>query len=838
MSGKSISLMTISAFACFLLLAMIAQPVSTGSANVVCSLDKSVISPGISTTLTYTLGNVVNANTTIMVWDPSENPVWSKLEGDQGPGIHQVSWDGTFDNGTAVPGGQYTITVTVVNDTYYGLNDPQCVAVNNSGYVYLTDSNSGAGLVYVFAPDGTLLTQILGLQGPKGIAVNNTGYVYVADNTAGVVDVYAPDNTLAMQLTLGYSPSGIAVNQSGYAYVTELLTPSVHILRPDGTELTRLTVFDPYAPIAVAFNNSGYVFVAVANFVSQSGEVYVYGPGDNMPSGTLMGQIMDYKPQGIFVDSFGLVYVTTSTGFVDIYSLEGTTPVNILSGFGFPQGIAQDTNGNLYVVDNGWNALTEIFNGVGGRAEVVVNDLSPSVSGSPTPSNPPPIPTFEPAAGPTSTPTPTPTPIPPPIVLPPTVTHTSNDNVSAIDITLDPANLINGYNVGNTVNHTFTINGTGNTSITMIVNGNVVDDNGQRALNNTTITLLIPSEAGHNTTVTQSFLYPGNVSVPLDINFTVTDTMTGPQQSAVAQTLATMDTLVALFTSQLPNGSSGGTVTSAPPTAPPAPQTIAATNSGGSLFSVITPGSSVSRGTGSGTGSGDLTGPAQSGSSGAGGPSGTSPTPPADSSDRALAVVAIPPLVPGASQLTSRTPQLTTQISQGISQMMVGGLCPPGGSVPGIGGGFSSSGNSGRWQIELSQWSLGLFLQAINTVPTPAPQANNTTYQYFAIFGYNNTDSTASLLNTSVTRDPVDPSYVTISTPDMAYYDAYIFTELQHATPGDSAAVGNSGLFGDQPVLFGLTWVSLGVILLALLIVLSAAVGILMVTSRSGKMKK
>jgi hypothetical protein len=81
--------------------------------------------------------------------------VWSRLEGIQTAGVYSEAWDGTFNNGTHVPDGQYNIKVTVENvatlgslgsDTsqfYY----PQGVAVDAAGSIYVP------GALYAVALD-------------------------------------------------------------------------------------------------------------------------------------------------------------------------------------------------------------------------------------------------------------------------------------------------------------------------------------------------------------------------------------------------------------------------------------------------------------------------------------------------------------------------------------------------------------------------------------------------------------------------------------------------------------------------------------------------------------
>jgi len=68
------------------------------------------------------------------------------------------------------------------------LNNPNDVAVDNLGHVYVADDHNGR--LQVFTPDGEFLAKIGGygsdppvFSGVLGVAVNEDGVVYVSDNS-------------------------------------------------------------------------------------------------------------------------------------------------------------------------------------------------------------------------------------------------------------------------------------------------------------------------------------------------------------------------------------------------------------------------------------------------------------------------------------------------------------------------------------------------------------------------------------------------------------------------------------------------------------------------------
>jgi DNA-binding beta-propeller fold protein YncE len=122
--------------------------------------------------------------------------------------------------------------------TAAGLNFPNGMAVDDAGYVYVTDGNNGRLLV--IDPDDQVVGQVgrgvgdgnLGL--PRGITIDDKGHVYVADATGQGVFVYAPYTAGERGLAyLGFFggegvsngafqyPNGIAVDQRGRVYVTD-----------------------------------------------------------------------------------------------------------------------------------------------------------------------------------------------------------------------------------------------------------------------------------------------------------------------------------------------------------------------------------------------------------------------------------------------------------------------------------------------------------------------------------------------------------------------------------------------------------------------------------------
>ncbi len=116
--------------------------------------------------------------------------------------------------------------------------NPQAIAINETGYVYVLDS--GNDRVQIFDPMGNYISQFGSdgsgngyLNNPWGIAINGSGDVYITDQGNYRVEIFSQMGYYLGQfqyaswgLSNGYyeEPYGIAINASGTVYVEDSVT--------------------------------------------------------------------------------------------------------------------------------------------------------------------------------------------------------------------------------------------------------------------------------------------------------------------------------------------------------------------------------------------------------------------------------------------------------------------------------------------------------------------------------------------------------------------------------------------------------------------------------------
>jgi len=289
-------------------------------------------------------------------------------------------------------------------------NNPQGVAVDSKGNIYVSDSFNNsireitpAGVVTTVAGNGTAgytdgPAASAEFYDPQGLALDAQGNLYVADlgnnvirkiSTIGVVTTFAGNGIPgyvdgAGNIAAFNGPHGIAFDTQGNLYVADRTNCLIRKITPAGVVNTfagnKIVGYIDATGTAAEFNNpnglavdaTGNIYVAdQGNYairkVTPAGVVTTIAGAPSQPNLINLPSAitLDSKGNAYIVDEGGRVLEFTTTNV--LYNLAGNANVfgfvngtNTTVQFNNPQGIAVDANGNVYIADQYNNSIRKM----------------------------------------------------------------------------------------------------------------------------------------------------------------------------------------------------------------------------------------------------------------------------------------------------------------------------------------------------------------------------------------------------------------------------------------------------------------------------------------------
>jgi DNA-binding beta-propeller fold protein YncE len=266
---------------------------------------------------------------------------------------------------------------------FYDLTKPQGVAVSSDGSrIYVTQTGGSRETLVLdgrgttlgsLKPPATTVEQAYQL----GVAVNPvTGQVWTTDRTDGKVFIYEADGTYVREFDPGlalanWQPLGIGFDQQGDAFIADVgggLTQT-HEFSPAGTLIRDIGASASLDhPNGIAVDGSGNLYVTDTG----NGRLLVFdGSGAQVgivERGTSAGNLG--LPVGIGIDDRGHILVADSSGaavqayapikagdpgpsYINAFGAEGSTD----GAFAYPNGLAADGRGRVYIADWGNDRL-------------------------------------------------------------------------------------------------------------------------------------------------------------------------------------------------------------------------------------------------------------------------------------------------------------------------------------------------------------------------------------------------------------------------------------------------------------------------------------------------
>jgi DNA-binding beta-propeller fold protein YncE len=258
----------------------------------------------------------------------------------------------------------------------YGPSKPTGIAVNPDGSRIYVTQTSGDTAVFVLDNQGNLINTIGAPTATSDhvfvfVALNPlTGELYVSDRPMAQIEIYDANGTWLRQFEppaslAGWQPLGVNFSGDGHLFVTDAADSSVHefdeagqLLRTVGTtgefSFPNAALTDAAGRLYIADSNNGRVVV-----LDRSGQIL--GVIRRGPSAGDLGM-----PRGMAMDDQGQLFVVdTADHTVKVYR-PSSDPVGVPSylgtfgqpgigegAFRFPNAVATDTRGRIYVAD--WN---------------------------------------------------------------------------------------------------------------------------------------------------------------------------------------------------------------------------------------------------------------------------------------------------------------------------------------------------------------------------------------------------------------------------------------------------------------------------------------------------
>jgi len=305
---------------------------------------------------------------------------------------------------------------TAKADSLPTFNSPSGLALDATGNIYVADWGNNlireiatTGAVTTFAGSGFAgYTDATGTLAsftmPTGLAIDPQGNLFVADagnnlireiNPSGAVTTVAGSDTTGYVDGLGpaavfFNPMGVAVDGNDNIYVADAGNNLIRLIKSGGNVSTfagtvntgTSTTLSPFNnPTGVALGPNGNLFVA--NYldddilkVSSSGTVSTFAGRDTIQgsaNGTALSATF-YYPNSVAADANGNVYVSDGVNNL-IRKIDVNGNVSTLAGSGVPgaidstgvnasfngpAGLAVDASGNVYVADSNNNEIRKI----------------------------------------------------------------------------------------------------------------------------------------------------------------------------------------------------------------------------------------------------------------------------------------------------------------------------------------------------------------------------------------------------------------------------------------------------------------------------------------------
>ena len=136
-----------------------------------------------------------------------------------------------------------------------GLPNPEGIAVNSSGDVFVSQPYEGGNVVTEITPGGVQSTFASGLDWPEGLAFNKAGNLFVGDIMDGNIYEYTPSGNQSLFASGVWDAFAMAFNSAGDLFVAQ--NNDILEITPNRTQTIFASLDNPEG---IAINSAGDVF--------------------------------------------------------------------------------------------------------------------------------------------------------------------------------------------------------------------------------------------------------------------------------------------------------------------------------------------------------------------------------------------------------------------------------------------------------------------------------------------------------------------------------------------------------------------------------------------------